>query len=186
MTEIIGDSSLVETHPVAARIAQKLNALGISPISLTASDGFLAPDIFVQAIGPLANDHSWLGGNPADWLEQLESKWLNTLELTRRTASQMRERGRGQILHLVWRYENELQPLQTATTRGLARLNEVLRIDLFATRVRVSFIEATLRNPPRNAELDDLANAAVWILQRPAHVNIQQLFLKPRHATAFP
>jgi 3-hydroxy acid dehydrogenase/malonic semialdehyde reductase len=124
------------------------------------------------------------------------------LWVTRAVAGGMVERGRGHIVNLGSTAGELAYPggsVYCGTKAAVALINDGLRQDLLGTPVRVTniapgtvqtdFSEVRFRGDKERAArvykgvtpltAEDVADAVVWAVTRPAHVNIAQVLLTP-------
>lgn len=140
-------------------------------------------------------------GNPEDWDAMLDTNVRALLSVTKLALPSL-QRTRGHIVnigsvagHLVYPGGN----VYCATKHAVRALNQALRADLLGTGVRVTEISPGMVETefsqvrfggdvekaravyagmhPLRAE--DIAEAVVWSLERPAHVNIEEIVLYP-------
>ena len=149
-----------------------------------------------------------LGLSPLDegdidaWEEMIDANVKGLLYVSRAVVAQMRRRNRGHILNLGSIAGRMTYPggnVYCATKAAVRALTEAMNIDLAGTAVRVGNIaRRTFRRPvsttrfggdkakadavyegyePLRAE--DIADLALYILQAPPHVNIQDVLIMP-------
>ena len=140
--------------------------------------------------------------DPDDWQEMVDTNITGLLRMTRPIAAAMAKRGDGHIVNLGsvagrWTYPGG--GVYCATKAAVAALTEGLRFDLHGTGVRVTNIEPGLVETEfsqvrfrgdaakakavyagtRALSAADVADTVLWCLQRPDHVNVQELVLYP-------
>jgi NADP-dependent 3-hydroxy acid dehydrogenase YdfG len=150
-----------------------------------------------------------LGLNPAhetdwqDWQTMIQTNCLSLAYLTRQILPSMVENNRGHIINIgsiAGTYHYKGANVYGATKAFVEQFSINLRSDLLGTAVRVTNLEPGLLNQsefslvrfkgdanragqvyegvnPLKAE--DVAEAIRWILEQPAHVNINRLEMMP-------
>lgn len=141
-------------------------------------------------------------GSVDDWEAMFETNVLGLLRISRAFLPKMVERHHGHVVLMGsvasrWAYAGG--NVYSATKRAVSALAESMRLDLNGTGVRVTEIapgmvetdfsrvrfggdveraKAVYANmTPLTAE--DVAEAVVWSVERPPHVNIQEIVLYP-------
>ncbi len=140
-------------------------------------------------------------GDPGDWEQMIDTNIKGLLYLTRAFLPGMIERGHGHIVNVGsvagrWAYPGGA--VYCGTKFAVRAISEGLRMDLLGTPIRVTNIEPGMVETefsqvrlgdvnkakavyqgmkPLTAE--DVADAILWSLTRPAHVNIQEIVLFP-------
>lgn len=166
------------------------------------------PEIF-QKITVLINNAglakgfgSIADGNPPDWDVMIDTNIKGLLYATRCFLKPWITRKSGHIVNIGsiagrWTYPNG--NVYSATKYAVRSLTESLRLDLLGTGIRVTEIAPGMvetefsvvrfsgdekragqvyqNMQPLTAE--DIAEAIVWAVQRPAHVNIQEIVIYP-------
>lgn len=137
----------------------------------------------------------------ADWDVMIDTNIKGLLYMTRAFLPGMMKRGRGHIVNLGsvagrWTYPGG--GVYCATKFAVRALSEGLRMDLLGSPVRVTniepgmveteFSEVRLGDSERAKAVykgfkplssEDVAEAIRWCVDRPAHVNVQELVLFP-------
>lgn len=141
-------------------------------------------------------------GDPDDWEEMIRTNISGLLHMTRRILPGMLVRGRGDIVNIGSISSHEVYPdgaVYCATKHAVDAITRGLRMDLVATPVRVSQISPGMVDTefslvrfhgdrdradsvyaglqPLRAQ--DVAEAAFFILTRPAHVQVGEMVLWP-------
>lgn len=140
-------------------------------------------------------------GNVDDWDEMIDTNLRGLLYMTRQLLPGMVAQKSGHIVNIGsvagrWSYPGGA--VYCATKFSVRALSECLRMDLIGTGVRVTNIEPGMvetefsevrfqdkekakqvykNMTPLSAK--DIAESIVWSLQRPSHVNIQELVIFP-------
>ena len=159
-------------------------------------------DILVNNAG-LALGLSPLDEGDADhWEEMIDANLKGLLYVSRAVIPQMRRRNRGHILNIGSIAGKMTYPggnVYCATKASVHALSEAMNIDLQGTAVRVGNIApgavetnfSTTRFSGDRAKADavyegyeplhaeDIADLALYILQTPPHVNIQDVLIMP-------
>jgi len=136
-----------------------------------------------------------------DFEEMINTNIKGLFYLTRKILPSMVKRNEGHILNVGsvsgrWVYPNGA--VYCATKHAVRAFSEGLRMDLFGTNIRVTNIEPGMTNTEfstvrfgskEKADLvyqgmtplsgKDIAEAISWSLERPAHVNIQEMIIYP-------
>jgi 3-hydroxy acid dehydrogenase / malonic semialdehyde reductase len=140
-------------------------------------------------------------GDLNDWDEMIDTNLKGLLYITRAVLPHFVAKKSGHVINMGsiasrWAYANG--NVYSATKRAVSALNESMRLDLAGTGVRVTeiapgmvktdFSFVRFRDADRaNAVYEgvgallpeDVAEAVLWVSQRPAHVNVQELVLYP-------
>jgi 3-hydroxy acid dehydrogenase / malonic semialdehyde reductase len=136
-----------------------------------------------------------------DWEQMLDTNVLGLLLMTRGIVPEMVKQKKGDIINLGsvagrWSYPGG--GVYCATKAAVRAITEGLRMDLMGTGVRVTNIApgmvdtefSDVRMGSKEAarkvyhgmtplSSQDIADAIVWCLERPSHVNIQEMILFP-------
>ncbi len=139
--------------------------------------------------------------NADDWEQMLDTNVLGLLSMTRGIVPEMVKKKRGDIINLGsvagrWSYPGGA--VYCATKAAVRAITECLRMDLIGSGVRVTNIApgmvdtefSDVRLGSREAARKvyegmtplssrDIADAIVWCLERPKHVNVQEMILFP-------
>ncbi|MGH3264308.1 MAG: SDR family NAD(P)-dependent oxidoreductase [Trebonia sp.] len=144
-----------------------------------------------------------------DWRAMYDVNVIGTLAVTQALLPALVASGDGVIVnmsstagHLVY----EGGGGYTAAKHGVAALTETLRLELHGLPVRVTEIcpglvateeftlvrfggdqarrDAVYAGVPGPLTADDVADAVTWVVSRPAHVDIDQLVIRPRAQAA--
>ncbi len=144
--------------------------------------------------------------DPDDWDVMIDTNIKGLLYMTRAFLPPMMERGRGHIVNLGsvagrWTYPSGA--VYCATKFAVRALTEGLRMDLLGTPIRVTNIEpgmvetefsqVRLGSKERAKAVykgmqalsaRDVAETITWCVERPPHVNVQELVLFPTDQAA--
>lgn len=137
-----------------------------------------------------------------DWEAMIDTNIKGLLYMTRGILPGMMARGTGHIVNLGSIAGHLVYPkghVYNATKFAVRALNEALRIDTLGSGVRVTSIDPGMvetefslvrfKGDAKMAEdvykgmrplkPEDVAEAILWSLQRPQHVNVQEILLMP-------
>ncbi len=143
-------------------------------------------------------------GSPEDWDEMIDTNVKGLLNVTRAVVPGMVVRGHGHVVNLGSTAGEITYPngaVYCATKAAEKALNDGLRQDLLGTPVRVTSIDPGMvetdfslvrfHGDEARAEKvykgliplypEDIADAIVWAVSRPAHVNIARVSLTTIH-----
>ncbi len=140
-------------------------------------------------------------GDLSDWDEMIDTNFKGLLYITRAVLPYFVAKKAGHVINMGsiasrWAYANG--NVYSATKRAVSALNESMRLDLAGTGVRVTeiapgmvktdFSLVRFRDQGRADAVyegveallpEDVAEAVLWVSQRPPHVNVQELVLYP-------
>src|ERR1700743_3883772 len=159
-------------------------------------------DILVNNAGLSRGLEKLYTGKIQDWEEMIDTNVKGLLYVTRVVVPGMVERGRGHVINLGSTAGEITYPngaVYCATKAAEHAINDGLRQDLLGTPVRVTsidpgmveteFSEVRFRGDKERAAKvyqgltplhpSDVADAIVWAATRPAHVNIDEIVLRP-------
>ncbi len=164
---------------------------------LSRMNSFSNIDVLVNNAGLARGTAKMQDGAVEDWEEMIDTNVTALLRITRAVLPQMVASGRGHIVNIGsvsgrWVYPGG--SVYCATKFAVRALSEGLRMDLFGTPIRVSniepgmveteFSEVRMRDVERAKSVyrgaqpmraEDIAECVAWTLQRPPHVNIQEM-----------
>jgi 3-hydroxy acid dehydrogenase/malonic semialdehyde reductase len=141
-------------------------------------------------------------GKDEDWETMLQTNVLGVLRMTRAILPLMLNNPGGSILNIgsyASRIVYEGGAAYCAAKAGELQITRTLRLELSGTGLRVSSIDPGLaktefslvrfKGDPDRAEkpyegthplvAEDIAEILVWVASRPAHVNIDEMLIKP-------
>lgn len=159
-----------------------------------------AIDVLVNSAGLSRSTDKVHEGKLQDWDEMIDTNLKGVLYVTRSVVPGMVARGRGHIINLGSTAGEVTYPggaVYCATKAGLKSINDGLRMDLLGTPVRVTsvdpgmveteFSEVRFHGDKERAakvyqglqplQAQDVAEAILWAVSRPAHVNIAHVLL---------
>ena len=141
-------------------------------------------------------------GNLGDWETMWNVNVKGLLQMTRLTLPYLIEKGSGHIVNLgsvAGRWVYPRGNIYCATKRAVSALTEALRLDLVGTGIRVTEIcpgmvetefslvrfggdqdkAKAIYEGVKPLTAEDIAEAVVWSMMRPQHVNIQEMVIFP-------
>ena len=157
-----------------------------------------AVDVLVNNAGLSRGLDKVYEGDAADWDEMIDTNVKGLLHVTRAVVPGMVERRRGHVVNLGSTAGELTYPggaVYCATKAAERAINDGLRIDLLGTPVRVTSIDPGMvetdfskvrfrGDEERAAKVyanltplkpEDIAEAIVWSVSRPAHINIARM-----------
>ena len=164
------------------------------------SQEWRAIDVLVNNAGLSRGLDKLWEGKPQDWEEMIETNIKGMLWVARAVVSGMVVRGRGHVVNLGSTAQDLAYPggaVYCGTKAAVKLINDGLRQDLMGTPVRVTSIDPGMvetefsevrfhGDAARAAKVyqnitpltaDDVADAVVWAVTRPAHVNIAHVLM---------
>jgi NADP-dependent 3-hydroxy acid dehydrogenase YdfG len=159
-------------------------------------------DILVNNAGLSRGLDKLYQGKPDDWEQMIDTNVMGLLYVTRVIVPGMVERGAGHIVNIGSTAGELTYPngaVYCASKAAERAINDGLRQDLLGTPVRVTSIDPGMvetefsevrfhGDKERAAKVyqgltplqpEDIADAIVWAVTRPAHVNIARVLLTP-------
>ncbi len=143
--------------------------------------------------------------DPAGWLAMYELNVIGTLRVTQALLPALISSGNAVVINMgstAGHASYEGGGGYAAAKHGVAALTQTLRLELLGQPVRVTEIapgmvateefglvrfggdasrrDAVYDGVPDPLTADDVADAVVWVATRPAHVNIDNLTIRPR------
>ncbi len=141
-------------------------------------------------------------GNLEDWETMWNVNVKGLLQMTRLTLPYLIKKGSGHIVNLgsvAGRWIYPRGNIYCATKRAVSALTEALRLDLVGTGIRVTEIcpgmvetefslvrfggdqdkAKAIYEGVKPLTAEDIAEAVVWSMMRPQHVNIQEMVIFP-------
>lgn len=155
-------------------------------------------DVLVNNAGLSRGLDKLYQGKIEDWDEMIDTNVKGLLYVTRAVVPGMVERGKGHVVNLGSTAGELSYPngaVYCGTKAAERAINDGLRQDVMGTPIRVSsidpgmveteFSEVRFRGDTQRAEKvyqgltpltpEDIADAIVWVVTRPAHVNIARI-----------
>jgi len=163
---------------------------------------FAAVDVLVNNAGLGRGLDKVQTGDVDGWDEMVDTNVKGLLYATRAVTPGMVERGRGHVINIGSVAGHEVYPggaVYCATKHAVGAITRGLRMDLLGTGVRVSTVDpgmvqtefSVVRFAGDRERADsvyrgmtplvaaDIADAVLWVASRPAHVNIDEIIIKP-------
>jgi hypothetical protein len=187
----------VQTHAFALDVRDRA-AVDAAVAGLPAQWSVI--DVLVNNAGLAAGLGPLPDNDPDDWDRMLDTNVRGLLNVTRAVVPGMLERGRGHVVNIGSIAGRETYPggaVYCASKAAVDRITKGLRMDLLGSGVRVSTVdpgmvetEFSLVRFGGDAERagrvyegvtaltpDDIAEAVVWVADRPAHVQVADLVI---------
>jgi NADP-dependent 3-hydroxy acid dehydrogenase YdfG len=189
----------VETHTITFDVRDR-GAVETAIAALPTE--WAAIDVLVNNAGLARGLEKLTEGNPDDWDQMIDTNVKGLLAVTRAVAPGMVARGRGHIVNIGSTAGHEAYPggnVYCATKHAVDAITKGLRMDLVETPVRVSTVDPGMvetdfslvrfhgdaeRAAKVYANIDpltpaDVADAVVYCVTRPPHVQINEIILTP-------
>jgi serine 3-dehydrogenase len=162
---------------------------------------FQTIDVLINNAGLAKGRDPIQKGKPEDWEIMIDTNLKGLLNVTHGLLPGMVERKKGHIVNIGsvaghWTYENG--NVYCATKYAVRALTEGMRMDLNGTGIRVTeispgmveteFSEVRFGNKDLGSAVyqgrtpltpKDIAETVLWCVQRPSHVNIQEVVIFP-------
>jgi 3-hydroxy acid dehydrogenase/malonic semialdehyde reductase len=161
-------------------------------------------DILVNNAGKAIGLDPLHQGNIDDWEEMIDTNVKGLLYVDRAVIPGMVARGRGHVVHIGSIAGHEVYPngnVYCATKSAVDALTRSLRLDLNGTGIKVSTVDPGLvetefslvrfkgdaeraKRPYTDLEpltAADVAESILFVVTRPAHVNVAEIILVARH-----
>lgn len=158
--------------------------------------------VLVNNAGLAAGLDSFQQANVEDFERMIDTNLKGLLYITRALVGGMIEKKEGHIVNLGSVAGHVMYPkghVYAATKFAVKALNEGLRMDLLGTNIRVTSIDPGMAETEfsvvrfqgdqgkadsvykgmRPLRAEDVAECIAWSLERPAHVNIQEMVVMP-------
>jgi 3-hydroxy acid dehydrogenase / malonic semialdehyde reductase len=166
----------------------------------SALQGVTDVDVLVNNAGLAAGFEPLHTGDPEQWDRMIDTNVTGLLNVTRAIVPSMVERGAGHVVNIGSIAGHETYAngaVYCATKAAVDRITKGLRLDLVGTGVRVSTIDPGMvetefsvvrfgGDADRAAKVyegvdpltpDDIAEAVVWVADRPAHVQVAEMII---------
>jgi len=175
---------------------------GVETFARELKDQGLIPDILINNAGLASGLDHLQSGDCEDWDRMIDTNIKGLLNVSRFIIPMMIEAGRGHVVNVGSLAGYQVYPkgnVYNATKFAVRALSEGMNIDLAGTAIRVSMVCPGAANTefsevrfhgdreaadrvydgftPLSAE--DVAEAIFFIINAPAHVNIQNVLLTP-------
>lgn len=161
-----------------------------------------AIDVLVNNAGLGRGVDKLFAGDVDGWDEMVDTNVKGLLYVTRAVTPGMVERGRGHVINLGSVAGHEVYPggaVYCSTKHAVGAITRGLRMDLLGTGVRVSTVDpgmvetefsvvrfggdaeraASVYRDMTPLTAADIADTVLWVATRPAHVNIDEVIIKP-------
>jgi len=165
-------------------------------------DAWRDVDVLVNSAGLAAGLMTVQDADPDDWDRMLDTNVRGVLSVTRALLPRMLERGSGHVINIGSLAGRTAYPggaVYSATKAALDRITSGLRMDVLGSGVRVSTVDPGLvetefsvvrfrGDEERAASVYagmtpltgvDVAEAVVWVSDRPSHVLVADMMLLP-------
>jgi len=165
-------------------------------------DGWRNIDVLVNNAGLAVGFGPLQDNDPADWDRMIDTNITGLLNVTHAVVPAMVRRGRGHVINIGSIAGRQTYPngaVYCATKAAVDRITTGLRMDLLGKGVRVSTVDPgavetefsvvrfsgdhdradRVYDGMTPLTADDVAEAVVWIADRPAHVQVAQVMLLP-------
>ena len=159
-------------------------------------------DVLVNNAGLARGTEPLQEGNPDEWDEVLDTNVKGLLRVTRAVVPGMVKRGTGHVVNVGSTAGHWVYPggaVYCASKHAVRAISEGIRMDVHGSGVRVTNVEPGLvetefsdvrfRGDRTRASkvyqgyqalaAEDVAETILWCVQRPPHVNVQELVLYP-------
>ena len=169
----------------------------------TLPDAWRDIDLLVNNAGLAAGLEHIDEGDPADWEQMIDTNVKGLLWVTRIISPGMVERGCGHIVNIgsiAGRQVYENGAVYCASKHAVNALSQGMRIDLLrhgikVTEIRPGMVETEFSEVRFHGDTaramavydgiealcgDDIAEAIMWAVTRPPHVNIDEILITPR------
>jgi 3-hydroxy acid dehydrogenase / malonic semialdehyde reductase len=165
-------------------------------------EGWAEVDVLVNAAGLAAGQEPLPWGDPEHWDRMLDTNIKGTLAVTRAIVPGMLDRQQGHVINVGSIAGRETYPngaVYCASKAALDRITRGLRMDVLGSGVRVSTVDPGLvetefslvrfdGDAQRAADVyagldpltpEDIAEAILWVADRPANVVVADMVLLP-------
>ncbi len=196
-------ASIAETGGAALPIECDLRRVdSIASMFSRVREAWGGVDVLVNNAG-LGHHTPLIDGDPEKWREMLEVNVLALCVCTREALADMRRQDRGHVVHISSMAAHRVPPgsgVYSATKYAVRSLTEGLRQELRAAGsairitavspawVETEFAEHYYQSAERAREVydalhvlgpDDIADAVAYVLERPPHVQVHDILLRP-------
>jgi NADP-dependent 3-hydroxy acid dehydrogenase YdfG len=155
----------------------------------TALDRFGRMDVFFANAG-FGAKRGFLEESVEHWKSMIDTNVYGAALSIRAALGHFREQGRGHVLLTSSVAGRRVLPgsLYSATKWAVGAMGEALRQEVATTDIKVTLIEPGMVDTPffddrpREAlEADDIARAVMFALTQPAHVDVNEVLVRPIH-----
>lgn len=160
------------------------------------------PDILINNAGMASGHSKFHEGDFAAWDRMIETNIKGLLNVSRTLIPMMVEKNRGHVVNVSSIAGHQMYPggnVYSATKFTTRVLTEAMNIDLMGTKIRISCISPGMVNTEfpdvwfngdkemaarvysgyQPLEADDVADAILYIINAPEHVNVHEMFILP-------
>jgi NADP-dependent 3-hydroxy acid dehydrogenase YdfG len=197
--DALKSAGAADVHGVTLDVTQRASVEGLLD---TLPESWKTIDILVNNAGLSRGLDKLYQGKPDDWEQMIETNVMGLLYVTRAIVPGMVERGSGHVVNMGSTAGEITYPngaVYCASKAAERAINDGLRQDLLGTPVRVTSIDPGMvetefsevrfhGDKERAAKVyqgltplqpQDVADAIVWAVTRPAHVNIARVLITP-------
>lgn len=158
--------------------------------------------VLINNAGLAAGLDSFQEASLDDWDQMIDTNVKGLLYVSRALLPHLIKRGESHVVNIGSIAGRDVYPkghVYNATKFAVRALTEAMRIDTLGTGVRVTSIDpgmaetefsvvrfkgdedraGTVYKGMRPLSAEDIAEAILWSLERPAHVNVQEILLMP-------
>jgi NADP-dependent 3-hydroxy acid dehydrogenase YdfG len=189
----------VKTYPFVLNVAERI---AVFDFARNLEQQSLIPDILINNAGLSAGKDPIYSADVDDWERMIDTNIKGFLYVARAVIPMMLKRGGGHIINIGSIAGEQIYPggnVYNATKFAVKALSRAMNIDLLNSTVRVCNIApgmvntefSTVRYKGDKAKADkiyegftslsgeDIANAILYVLKTPPHVNIQYMLVTP-------
>ena len=160
-----------------------------------------SPDVVINNAGMAAGVDPIVSVKENDWQQMLDTNVSGVLRFTKAFLPAMIEQKKGHVINIgsiAGHHAYAGGGVYAATKHAVKAINDCLRLELIGTPLRVStispgmveteFSEVRLKDKQKAVEVykgltplnaDDIAEAVLFMAQRPPHVNIDDIIIMP-------
>lgn len=174
----------------------------VSRFATTAAAELSTLDVLINNAGLAAGLSDFAHASIDDWEQMIDTNIKGLLYMTRAILPLFMARKSGHIVNIgsvAGRTSYPNGSVYCATKHAVRALNDSLRLDTLGSNIRVTSIDpgmvetefslvrlkgdhqkaAAVYQGVRALLADDVADAILWSVSRPAHVNVQEILLMP-------
>lgn len=199
-------NELGEQTEVQTAVLDVADPLAITQLFEQRPEWLSTVTVLINNAGLAAGSEKIQDADPSDWQKMIDTNISGLLRLTHAFVPGFVAKHEGHIVNLGSVAGRQVYPggaVYAATKFAVRALTEGLRMDLLGTGVRVTnispgmveteFSEVRLQSAVKAKAVyqgmqplspEDIADAIYWCLERPKHVNIQELIIYPTDQAA--
>jgi 3-hydroxy acid dehydrogenase/malonic semialdehyde reductase len=189
-------------HKALTQVLDVRNPAAVSDVLQRLPEAWRAIDILINNAGLAKGLEPLQEGKIEDWDQMIDTNIKGLLYMSRAILPGMVLRNCGHVVNIGSIAGHEVYPnggVYCATKHAVRALNQAMRLDVMGTTIRVSTIDPgmvetdfSLVRFDGNADradqtyqkfvplqADDVADAVLYVLTRPAHVDVQEMLLMP-------